>query len=139
MCLTIEKGQKALIAEEDIIVYKLVEEFEGRYRSFYQLNPIELGEMYLSNIKVIKSGSKEDGWKITEGLHAYTTLELATSHIHILLCTWGYNAHIIKCIVPIRSRYYITGEQIASDMIKYTKEILATRKKYTHEEIFHTI
>lgn len=123
MCLHIKKGQKAKIAQEDIVCYKIVEGKSLKsLETFYQYTPVKIGHTYVSELKVLGGGEE-----VEKGLHSFVNLQDAAE----LAINWnwecGYlNIYIIECIIPKGSRYYtgdFYGDGYASDKITYVKQI----------------
>lgn len=129
MCLTIRPDQKALCAEQDIKVYKVVlpdVSVPDQYYTLYRTFPIRIGETYTSELIVIDRWLRENNI-IEVGLHSYTQLEDA-----MLDARWeDVNFAIVECIIPKGAKYY-QGEfghdaSYASDQLKYDK-VLFTAK-----------
>ena len=108
-------------ADEDIIVYKILDE---NLRSPYQDFQYELNKEYINEDK------KEiiDDFYIAVGsgyFHAFRTLKLAIERIKYI-CAWKkIKFKIFKAIIPKDSQYYINlhNEEICGDRIKIIEEI----------------
>lgn len=123
MCLHIEENQKAEIATEDIICYKAItEKFDNDLYTFYQQAKIKIGKTYRSKFTIDFLG------EIEKGLHSLTTLEIAKEFIINKFLI--HKAHIVKCIIPKGSKYYlghfyVDNDSYASNKLKYV-EIVET-------------
>lgn len=123
MCLYIEGNQQAEIATEDIICYKAItEKFDNKLCTFYRMTEIKIGNTYRSNFTFNYLG------EIEKGLHSLTTLEIAKEFIYDKLLI--HKAHIVKCIIPKGSeyylgRFYVDKDSYASNKLKYV-EIVET-------------
>lgn len=122
MCLKIKKNQKALIAEEDIICYKLLyERGIDNFRTVVYMENIKLGKSYESLI-LVENGRSNKVSFVSFGLHSYMSLEQAVKTI------FSYDV-IVECIIPKGSEYYIgktdrENDSYASNKIKYTDKIV---------------
>lgn len=129
MCLYIEENQQPEIAIEDITCYKVILENFDRYcintnklYTYYQKAKIIIGGTYKSKFTINSLG------EIERGLHSFTTLEIAEKFISVrlLIC----KSHIVKCIIPKGSKYYlgrfyVDNDSYASNRLKYV-EIVET-------------
>jgi hypothetical protein len=118
MCLSYVSKDDLKIATEDIICFKVVIVLEGILHTPYRHMKVMLGETYTSDLDEPDCFSE-----VNKGLHAFLTLEQAKYNLkHFDM----YTCHIIKCIIPIGSKYYI-GEfysyfgrtAITSNTLKY--------------------
>lgn len=103
MCLFVKDFDNShnpviLTATRKKVVYKrfiggrLDNVLESPYRGF----PYERGSIYEANFELV------DGYKIEEGIHAYTCRKAAKRG------TWGFHDEIvIKCIIPKGAKYII--------------------------------
>lgn len=99
MCLFIKKGQKAKIAEEDIVVYKHIMKSHRKgytYETSYQHVPILIGETYTSELKV----DVDDPEELYIGLHSFEKLEDAVQWANY------YYEVVVQCIISKGSRYH---------------------------------
>ena len=123
MCLHIEENQQAEIATEDIICYKaIIEKLDNELYTFYQQAKIKIGNTYRSKFTIDCFG------EIEKGLHSLTTLEIAKEFIYDKTLT--RITHIVKCIIPKGSKYYlghfcVNNDSYASNRLKYV-EIVET-------------
>lgn len=110
MCLYTTLPNIPLIAEEDIIVYKIMDRTQnGELRSFYRNMVYVIGEEYESLLKYFDTDEhdynhREQGFigRIEEGLHSY-------SRMHVILMNFIYSSDeivVIECIVPKGAEYY---------------------------------
>ena len=110
MCLT-TLGKKELIAEEDLVFYKLLDVSEDifgykYYYSYYRMSPVVLGEVYRDKYKHFGFRKRIDlGKNLYEvnagGYHLFKKFEDAdrVNKRH------GSNGIIVKAIVPKGTRY----------------------------------
>lgn len=110
----ISKTNVALIADKDIICYKLVYPIYDnpiKYNSIYKHYPIEKGLNYPKGGKTI---NKYDGsFEIGQGFfHSYVSLYIAK--LSLL-----NNQEIFECIIPKGSEYFISEDNLeyASDKL----------------------
>lgn len=122
MCLEIKLNQEILIAEDDIVCYKAVEENDDdmSYRTYFKNMLVKLGNTYYSEINTMKNIII-----IEKALHSFTSHGLAEK---FLIRRGRCNTVIVKCIIPKGAKYYegrfeINNDSYASDTLTYTKEI----------------
>ena len=125
MCLIPKESAK--IAEEDIVVYKLLGKcLNGAYYSPWRDAPYEIGKLYTANIRYHECLlNKGDEYPIKttiieEGLHAYidhSTAVLTSAMVPIS------GLFIVKAIIPRGSMYVLgTGNEIVSTQLKLIEE-----------------
>lgn len=123
MCLVPKDSAK--IAEEDIIVYKILLKYlDGSYISPFKGMPYQIGELktasikYKDYIRTIFDFSFR-GQIIDEGLHAYTTKGSAIGvAFHIPMVT-----AVVKAVIPKGATYVLgTGNEIVSTQLKLIEE-----------------
>jgi len=141
MCLVLKKDQKAIVAEEDIVVYKMFEKNNttGAYRSFYKGVAVEFNKEYTSELIVEKFKGMYiymymDIYCINIGLHAFTSIDDVLDSCNYAPLMSGYTGVLVKCIIPKGSTYYENNDQCASDKMFYTDEILKTWSQYPYSE-----
>lgn len=123
MCLTIEKDQSPLIAEEDIVCYKSVYLRDGYLYTLFQQSYVKIGQTYHSELEVYNN-------TVETGLHSnislYDTNILTTSFDFL----FSFQVAImVKCIIPKESIYYkgifefrgFLFESYASDTLTYVE------------------
>lgn len=133
MCLhTLQKV--ALVAEEDIIVYKMLDPSSFRFNTFFSLIQqfeYEIGLVYETTMTIVADG-RHANWEasrwyngltekqkvqdviiIQEGFHAFIT-KGAVPQENII------DGKLVKCIIPKGSQYYINEHVglIVSNAIK---------------------
>lgn len=120
MCLTPKESAK--IAEEDIVVYKLLSKYlNGAYYSSWKDAPYEVGKLYTAIIGYHERLYKVDEYLIKttiikEGLHAYvdrSTAVFRSMHLSVPELV------IVKAIIP-RGAMYVLGveDDIVSTQLK---------------------
>lgn len=131
MCLVLtDKFSEPLLASEDLVVYKVLEDYrhnselqpeERQLITPYECFPVEIGQTYTSEFTFNGFGDVE------KGLHSYLYLGDAINYIK----TFGGGQTICviaKCLIPKGSRYY-QGEfhnrkiSLASDTLTYLELI----------------
>lgn len=120
MCLTInEKFHKScfflkpkpFVAKSNIMVYKLLEYKDGRYKTPYQKAPIRFSGGKWEGWQTKFGMSYSDGWEVDEGFHSYWA-ETAISDIQ------KAGREIFYAVIPEGSHYYIgTDGDIVSDRL----------------------
>lgn len=123
MCLIIETNQKAKVAKEDIVCFKVAIELEGgTLISPYAEHEFELYQMYESDLE-IDSFNKH---QVLKGFHSFSNLYDAVVEAE----TWidalesdSNKVYIFKCIIPKGSKYYPGTFIITVDMLNENKRI----------------
>jgi hypothetical protein len=109
MCLNNVGEMKT--AEKDIICYKVLRDYNGDLFTIYQSMHVHIEKSY--RFKLIKNYYRE----VHEGFHSYTSLR-SSRRFHD-----EGSYVIVKCIIPMRSHYYIGNfdgnRSYASNKIKY--------------------
>ena len=109
------------IAEEDIVVYKILDE---NLRSPYQDFQYELNKEYINEDE--KGVSDYSPFAIDSGyFHAFRTRELARDKIRSIYIWKRVGLKLFKAVILKGSNYYIDmhNEQICGDRIKIIEEI----------------
>lgn len=130
MCLDLQRGYSSMVADEDIICYKVIFNYCGcsKYRTFYQISMIELGEKYHSKLELYTDGDTFDGHSIEMGLHTFCNLKDTKSFVRSKAGQYTNRDIVIaKCIIPKGSTYYKgifrvrnkNIESYASDTLQY--------------------
>ena len=118
MCLNIfsDSYPKSSIAEEDIIVYKIVRtisEKEKTFKTFYRDQIVKLGKTYKAKIGIprcsydilydfLNGEKKVDYFEIDQGLHSFKNKKDAK-----VFTEWDdFSVCILTCIIPKGSEYY---------------------------------
>lgn len=142
MCLILLEGchptLHPLIAKEDIICYKVLEEMDnGSFRTPYRYVIISnnvLSSEYFQNVPTrVQDGNfaiKENNFyssnfKIEKGIHSFKTLETAKEEIFILnTCLQGAEFYIVKeAIIPKGTKYWIGhNNELCSEKIVFTEK-----------------
>lgn len=131
MCLIVRKDATALIAEEDIICYKILEKKdEDEYITPYRYVAVDMGSKILEaegevNIESCKKVGRIEGGVI----HTFAFLEEACCEVLASECTvniWK----VFKCIIPKGTKYY-EGKfgptlSYGSTCIKFIEECIIT-------------
>jgi hypothetical protein len=128
MCLDIKRGQKAIVAKEDIIVYKQVmrkDKHPRTYKSFYREASVVLGKTYTSDL--IRDYFHN---KISVGLHSLEYKEQAIRDIEYTP-SFPDQGILVKYIIPKGSKYY---KGTFSNMIAYASDTIIYTKEIVHEE-----
>lgn len=124
MCLTINKKfhkscfvlkPKPFIAKSNILVYKLLEYKDGRYKTPYQKAPIWFSggkwEGWQTMFGMSYCAVSGFNWEVDEGFHSYWT-EAAISDIQ------KAGREIFYAVIPEGSNYYIgTDGDVVSDRL----------------------
>ena len=122
MCFHInkEKCPKALIAEKDIKVYKVLIP-RVNFEKVCQLMSPYMTQVYKPR-KLYKSefGIRLQARSIYEGLHSYLTLKSAAK------TDWWEVQIVGEFIVPKGSEYYFNEREIVSNQIKWTGRVWRT-------------
>ena len=139
MCLT-TKSISPSIAEEDIVVYKVL--FHEYYRSkkFYAPDVTSYGDSYIykkglnkarGKETICKSISRSDHYDIDKGfLHAFTNYDIAHKKAKYLNFVGGYDYKIgtatfpdffvTKMIIPKGTEYYVgNNDDICAKILKW--------------------
>lgn len=120
MCLYINKDQKAIIATEDIVCFKVLKKWNNKYITPYQNKKVILGKLYHSKIDAKKRDNT-----INKAIHSFVNLEEAKTELD----SWySPNYVIVKAIIPKDAEYYIgcfenINDCYASNQIKYIEEL----------------
>lgn len=132
MCLTV-KEDEAIIAEEDIVVYKIVKKSENErfihYYTLFRYMTVCIGAQYSLDhyeeeyfYRGIHWGEVEYGFHSFSEKSAKDYIQYITKHSAVV---------ILKCIIP-KGSYYIKGvfasafgyfDSYASTSIKYLEEV----------------
>lgn len=136
MCL-IAKNKNPLIAEDDIVCYKLLVQttYRGEYRTPYKImyldNKIIQGEKNLvaKGSEGIEPLCTPDRYKITGGfIHCYTDHEVATNCADIIDIKCFIYVTVFECIIPKGTAYYKGNNwDICAKEIKLVKKVYATK------------
>lgn len=109
MCLFLKNKPQALIADKDIICYKICEYYTKKagkvFYTYYYGTFVALGRTYSSVIEINKDG--EYSFEIEKALHSYCTFESAVIKLDSLVYHRHNSVAIIQCIIPMGSTYYI--------------------------------
>lgn len=117
MCLANVGPRK--IAEKDIVCYKFIKRWEGKYIKPFQEVTVNIGKTYRSRILRLVY----DWSKIDVALHSFT------SKASVRAICKNYEHEIVKCIIP-RGAHYYKGiflyrehkyPSYASNLIKYVE------------------
>lgn len=128
MCLYIKSSIRPLprIADEDIIVYKVVSPFtENTFVTLFRQALVELRQTYDSTLSCPIPLS--DGlYGITEGLHSFRRKENAFAYTK-KLSFLSIKLIILECVIPKGSKYYkgmfSKYSCYASNQLKYIKYV----------------
>lgn len=119
MCLSRLTTEEPLVAQEDIVCYKVLTRTQhSPYYDFYY--ELEL-EYYSALIK--------DSYCIEEGFHSFSDEDTAKKSKLLIEAGSGYNdCSIYKCIIPQGSKYYVgysitTFNSYASNRIKIIEKV----------------
>lgn len=130
MCLVTNKPCK--VAEEDIIVYKILTNREGELTTYYQGYPVKIGVTYKSKLCYYNSEDYPEYGTVEEGLHSFQFLKEANNFR-------SGPAVIAECTIPKGSKYYEGGfdepeldPSYASDTLTYNK--ILTKSKQEQKE-----
>lgn len=125
MCLIPKDSAK--IAEEDIVVYKLLsKDLNGTYYSPWRYAPYKIGKLYTANIRYHER-LLDKGYEylikttiIEEGLHAY--VDYSTAILTSMMVPIS-GLFIVKAIIPRGSMYVLgTRNEIVSTQLKLIEE-----------------
>jgi hypothetical protein len=131
MCLNVKKNSIKKIALKNKVVYKVVKRYtNGCLATPYQRKTIKLGETY--NSELIK-----EGVSVHHGLHSFLTLSEAKEEIfqfqlHDIFedINGKYKFLIVKCIIPIWSKYYVGKFHPFAVTSNYNDSCASNRLKY---------
>lgn len=129
MCLTIDKEKfKIEIAQEDIVIYKVLEKRDGTLLSPYLGFVYEIGKEYKTKMKLQLFCRY---YEIIEGFHSFLNEKDAKDEkLDIQQCRnkdidWKFRC--FRCVIPKGSNViygkYGTKDAIVSDTIKVVKEV----------------
>lgn len=126
MCLN-DVGERK-VAERDIVCYKLVHgHYAPHYRTMYRRDPVHIGKSYRSKFRF--RWNDPEYHIIEQGLHslAYKKDALRWKSVYGVC-----NLHIVKCIIPKGSLYYVGTYDIPSKIngVEYVKSYASNRIKY---------
>jgi hypothetical protein len=130
MCLTVEKF-KIEIAQEDIVVYKVLEKYGGHIISPYCRFLYEIGKEYKTIIepRLSRNQFQESYYEINEGFHSFLYEEDAKDEKmdfqYGKFKDWDFRC--FRCIIPKGSKIvygtYGAKDAIVSEEIKIIEEI----------------
>lgn len=118
MCL-FTKQQEAKIANENIIVYKLLHCNNGVLRPpIFSSYIYKLRKLNSTNIEL--SPVLDLGYNVYQAFHAFTTIHNALTSSIV-----RNNVLLYKCVIPKGSEYYISvcGSEIASNKIIIKRKV----------------
>ena len=136
MCLTC-RDPRPNIADDDIVVYKVVTVFRGKFRAAIQRNHYyEPGKTYsqpevFDNIEAVLY-SQGTIVRIYEGYHSYSDFE-AAKFTAVQLCSPYNRAEqvILKCIIPKGAKYFCGedwhAKERCSDKLEVVEEVYRTK------------
>lgn len=105
MCLSKVKSRRAMIASEDITVYKVVTKVRRNvYRSPFLLFEYRVKKTYKSELVVTKDAPRN--YSVHEGLHTFQRMEDAIENAHERNNWGGSPAGVLECVIPKDSMYY---------------------------------
>ena len=123
MCLITEQ-KTALIAEEDITIYKIVTSNNGRMHTLYRNSLVKLGVEYKSKIDAVRDSPTRGRMSIytvvNEALHAFTDKKKAMS-LYKMYRGGLYAVSLLEGRIPKGSKYYTNSSEIAADTMIYDK------------------
>ena len=97
MCLVLKSTFTwAKKAKKDIIVYKVIKEDNGMYKTPCQNFVVKIGETYTSKLNKHSS-------VVEEGLHSFENF--SDANFEAMCCIWHKHI-VVKCIIPKGSKYY---------------------------------
>lgn len=143
MCLSINntfhKKEKSLVAEQNILVYKVLEryvgkEYNNKYHTPYQgkrinFNPND-GMYFYKNTRIKKELFGSDGRKqklITNGIHSFTDKQVAVNEVVMYSNNSTYRQSMHYAIIPKGSNFYIG---IDGDIVSTNLVVFRTKKDY---------
>lgn len=132
MCLTLNGDSKIVVAEEDIVCYKILSKASETYATspYFGFEYI-VGATYKINKKLkIRFGDNyegDDSKFVEEGFHSFERFESAMAFLNIRRQFLPLGYYVYKCIIPKGTRM-IFGEfsnfsSIVSEAIKIIEEI----------------
>lgn len=127
MCLTIDKEKfKMEIAQEDIVVYKVLEKYRELTISPYQGFEYEIGKEYKTRMEPYFDCTY---YKIKEGFYSFLNEEDAKSEKIWIedYCIGNWNLCCFRCIIPKGTNVvygkYCKKDVIVSEAIKVIEEV----------------
>lgn len=124
MCLYIYSRNQHT-ANKDLVVYKILLRHSFKERiSPYMDFKYKLKILYTSPFSIRKSLHSKDLYCINEGLHAFTSIDIAKRTLPYFI-----KGGIYKCIIPKGSLYYINEEdnEIASNKLIVKRKLWFNR------------
>ena len=110
MCLIVDTKKRPTKARKDLVVYKIVEEVDGKLVTPFQSKPVNIGETYEEKGKPQCSVENIDEKSIRKGMfHAYPDIqeaERAKAIMEGISSTRKFK--IAKCIIP-KGSLFIEG------------------------------
>lgn len=123
MCLTVDKEKfKIEKAQEDIVVYKVLEKHNGMLLSALRGFVYEIGKEYKT---IMEPRCKGPYYQINEGFHSFLTLKDAENEQRRTLQWDEYRC--FRCMIPKGSKIvygkYAKKDAIVSEAIKIVEEV----------------